>query len=158
MPDQLALLGADQQSYTTNDYYTPKWIFDALGATFDLDVASPPGGGPFVPCHRYYTQADDGLASAWDGLVWMNPPYSKPAPWVEKFLRHDNGLALLPSSNGKWFFSIWEANTEWVPLRSITFWTPQGKAKGTMPLPCHLVAAGDQAKTILHNSNLGRVR
>jgi len=158
MPDQLALFGSPQQTYTSDDYYTPKWIFDALGATFDLDVASPPGGLPFVPCRRYYTQDDDGLASPWEGLVWMNPPYSKPAPWVEKFLRHGNGIALLPYAKSKWLQALWDSDCAVLYVYSIAFLTADKKLSGSTPFPLGIWAAGDEAKTILHNSNLGRVR
>jgi hypothetical protein len=28
----------------SDEQYTPKWIFDALGVEFDLDVCAPQGG------------------------------------------------------------------------------------------------------------------
>ena len=32
-------IGFDEvSSKTSDDYYTPKWIFDAIGLEFDLDV------------------------------------------------------------------------------------------------------------------------
>jgi phage N-6-adenine-methyltransferase len=163
MADQLALFTTPQVGTTSDDYYTPKWVFDALGVTFDLDVASPPGGPPFVPCRRYYTQADDGLASPWEGLVWMNPPYSKPAPWVDKFLRHGNGLALLPFTRAIWHDALWNSDTDALQLarnpngRLLTFETSQGRPQGIF-MPVCLWAAGDKAKTALYNSNLGKVR
>lgn len=64
---------------TTDDWYTPAWIFEAMDETFDLDVASPPGGIPWLPCRRYYSLEDDGLAQPWEGFVWCNPPFSAPA-------------------------------------------------------------------------------
>src|SRR5690606_35780948 len=51
----------------SDDYYTPAWLFDALGLTFDLDVASPPGGVEWVPAARFYTVEDDGLSQPWTG-------------------------------------------------------------------------------------------
>ena len=72
---------------TSDDYYTPKWVFDALGLQFDIDVASPVGGISWIPAKRYFTQYDDGLAQDWGGSkVWMNPPYSKPALWVDQWI------------------------------------------------------------------------
>ena len=87
--------------------FTPPELFEQLGLRFDLDVASPAGGVPWVPCDRYLTEADDGLTAEWHGRVWMNPPYSKPAPWVERFTQHGNGVALLPISKSRWFRDLW---------------------------------------------------
>ena len=78
---QLTLFGAEQTELTSDDYYTPKWIFDALGIVFDIDVASPPHGPPNTPCRKYFTQKDDGLTQNWHGSVFLNPPFSNPNPW-----------------------------------------------------------------------------
>lgn len=85
----------------------PPHIFTALALRFDLDVCAPPGGVPWVPCERYFTMSDDGLTQPWSGRVWMNPPYSKPAPWVDRFLSHGHGVALLPFAKSAWFDRIW---------------------------------------------------
>jgi UDP-N-acetylglucosamine 2-epimerase len=40
-----------------NEHYTPKWVFDALGLTFDLDVAAPyQNKGSHVPALSYLTK------------------------------------------------------------------------------------------------------
>ncbi len=80
---------------TTDDWYTPPAIFTALGIDFDLDPAAPPGGVPWVPAKEFYTEADDGLLQPWSGRVWLNPPYSAPALWLERFRDHDDGVALV---------------------------------------------------------------
>ena len=157
MADQLALFGQPQQELSSDDYYTPRWIFDALGVTFDLDVASPPGGPPFTPCRRYYTQADDGLASPWEGLVWMNPPYSKPAPWVEKWIRHANGFALLPTNGGKWCGDLWASKAVGVWLGRLAFVRNNSEKSGS-PLNIVLWAIGERGHETLYNANLGAVR
>lgn len=88
---------------TNDEWYTPRWIFDAAGLTFDLDVCAPVAPEfRTCPARRYLTVLEDGLAASWDGLVWMNPPYSNPAPWVDRFIEHPAGLALLPAANSHW--------------------------------------------------------
>ena len=106
--DQLALFGTPQTARTSDDYWTPTYLFDLLGVRFDLDVACPPGGAPWVPADAYYDQEADGLRSPWWGRVWMNPPFSSPAPWADKFMSHANGIALLPVSKSKWCARMWE--------------------------------------------------
>lgn len=84
----------------TDEWYTPPYVFNALGCSFDLDVASPgPSVVPWIPTHRYIDAEGDGLAEDWQGFVWMNPPFGARngiVPWLEKFLRHGNGIALVP--------------------------------------------------------------
>ena len=102
------LFHVEQSAKTSDDYLTPAWVFDALGLTFDLDVASPPWE-TYVPALRKFTKADDGLSQPWEGRVWMNPPFSNTAPWVSRFIEHRHGIALVPASNGLWFGHLWEA-------------------------------------------------
>jgi DNA N-6-adenine-methyltransferase (Dam) len=154
--EQTRLFDLPQEAYTSDDYYTPKWIFDLLNVTFDLDVACPPQGPMFTPTRHYYTQADDGLSQPWHGRVWMNPPFSNPLPWVEKFVNHENGIALVPTSNGRWMDILWASNSHWVTLKSLKFWTPTGPAKGGMPTRCWLVAMGQDNKQAI--ANVGQVR
>ena len=94
MSDHLFALPSDSIKVTTDDCYTPKWVFDAMALEFDLDVAAPPGGPWHVPTARYYTAEDDGLTSPWDGLVWCNPPYSGFAAWADRWRSHDRGVLM----------------------------------------------------------------
>lgn len=87
------------------EWYTPPEIFDALGLTFDLDPCSPGEGKSYVPAKRHLTIVDDGLATAWQGTVWMNPPYGPHVPtWLSKLADHGDGIALLfARTDTKWF-------------------------------------------------------
>lgn len=81
----------------SDDWYTPPEIFAALGLRFDLDPCSP-GPGHWVPAARIYTKADDGLSQAWQGLVFMNPPFGGRGghvPWLTRFFDHGNGVAIV---------------------------------------------------------------
>jgi hypothetical protein len=151
---------SDKRGNMANDeMYTPNWIFEALKTEFDLDVASPENGTGIVPAKQFYSIKDNGLIQPWHGLVWMNPPYSKPSPWVDKWLSHQNGLALLPlSGNSKWFRKLWLSDCEVILITPNTsFLDPTGLLK-TIWVGLTLWATGNRAKKILHASNLGFVR
>lgn len=117
----------DAIAVTSDDCYTPKWVFDAMGLHFDLDVAAPVGGPWNVPCDRYYTAEDDGLASPWAGLVWCNPPYSNYAPWADKYAKHDRAALMgivLPET--RWFTTVMDAS-DVVAFCAPEFIRPDGK-------------------------------
>ena len=109
MSGQPALFGLQQERATSDDFYTPRWVFEAMGLEFDLDVAAPPGGIPWIPAKRHLTMLDDGLTAEWEGRVWMNPPYSQATPWVERFIAHRNGVCLVPFAKSAWAWKLWEA-------------------------------------------------
>lgn len=145
-------------SKTSDDYYTPPFIFEALGVEFDLDVSSPPDGVPWLPAKRYYTIIDDGLVSPWEGRVWMNPPYSDVTPWANKFRKHNNGIALVQISKARWFDEMWQwADALLVLPSNLKFISGQGKTAGIF-MPAILCAMGEENVEILKASGLGVMR
>lgn len=90
----------------SDEWYTPREFFTALRLTFDLDPCSP-GPGHWVPARRVFTKEDDGLAHPWGGVVWMNPPFGARnghVPWLERFLAHGNGIAVVRAyTSAGWF-------------------------------------------------------
>ena len=101
---------------TSDEHYTPKSLFELLNVHFDLDVASP-HERPNSNSDMWLCQCcRDGLTHEWYGNVWMNPPYSGPTPWVQRFVEHGQGIALLPVTRGKWWDLIWDAADAIVPL------------------------------------------
>jgi hypothetical protein len=140
----------------SDEWYTPESLFNQLGLHFDLDVASPIDNKSHVPANRKYTMSDDGLSQPWEGRVWMNPPYSKPSPWVSKWLEHGNGLALLPMAKSKWFDALIETNAVFVILPSnFYFVSPEGK-KLSLMMRSSLWALGDD--NIEAIAKVGKVR
>ena len=156
---ELSLFTMPQTALSTNDHYTPKWIFDLLGVEFDIDVAAPVQGIPWIPAKRWFSQADDGLAQDWAGkLVWMNPPFSNATPWVNKFIDNGNGVALLVVSRSKWFASLWDKTDAIVSTPyDLKFNRPDGSLKA-ISFQTFLFALGKPATEALHRVNLSKVR
>ncbi len=142
----------------SDEHYTPKSIFSALNVVFDLDVAAPAGGGN-APALHYYDKESDGLSSQWWGNVWMNPPYSQPTAWVEKFLDHKQGIALLPITRGKWWDRLWNESGAILPtIYNLKFERPDGLVAKPIVFRTALYAIGETNITALKMSNLGRIR
>ena len=141
-----------------DELYTPKFIFDQLGCVFDLDVASSGNENIQVPSKNRFTIENDALVQEWHGLVWMNPPFSKPSPWVDKWLKHANGIALLPlSGNSQWWQKIWKSQASVIMMRpNIGFTNPDGKEQKIM-YGISLWGIGE-GKSLLQNSDLGHWR
>ena len=156
---QDSLFNVVSEAVTTNDYYTPKWIFDAMSLEFDIDVAAPVQGIPWIPAKRWFSQADDGLTQDWGGaLVWMNPPYSQTTPWVHKFIENNNGVTLLPITKTKWFWLLWQISDAVLMLPTqLKYVRPDESRADISPQSC-LFALGDTATNALHNMNIGKVR
>jgi len=156
---QEALFNQVSENMTTNDYYTPKWLFDQMGLQFDIDVAAPAQGIPWIPAKRWFSQANDGLAQEWEGaLVWMNPPFSKTTPWVNKFIDNGNGMALLVVSRSKWFAQLWDkADAVMATPADLKFERPDGTQKA-ISFQTFLFAMGHEANDALHGMKLAKVR
>lgn len=90
------------------EWYTPRYIFDALAVRFDLDPCSPGADKCCVPALKHYTVEDDGLRQPWGGFVWCNPPYGKhTGVWLRRMAEHNNGIALVFARTGtSWFQEV----------------------------------------------------
>ena len=156
---QEALFNFANYEITSDDYYTPKWLFDLMGLEFDIDVAAPEHGIPWIPAKTHYSQINDGLSKDWGGgLVWMNPPFSKPGPWFDKFIDNGNGVALAVVSRSKWFHKIWACADAIVATPvDMEFVRPKGEGM-KISYQTFLFALGEPATTALHGMKLSRVR
>ncbi len=130
-----ALFDSAVQGVDSDERYTPAWIFEGLGGTFDTDPASPGHGLDHVPARVKYTRADNGLEQPWRGSVWLNPPFSNATPWARKFIDHGQGVFLGPVANSAWCIEMMQAaHLVWF-MRDFPFVHPTHAGKrSSMPL------------------------
>lgn len=147
----------------TVEWYTPKWVFDAIGLTYDLDPCSPGSHKTSVPAKKHLTVVEDGLATPWDkdDLVWMNPPYGLGIyKWMDKLAEHGNGIALIfARMDTSW------AQNNLTKASAVCFLSGRvrfingstGKPGGTPGAGSMLVAYGDVAGEAVRNCGLGMI-
>lgn len=152
-------MGYWEQNGASDEWYTPRYIFDALDVTFDLDVAAPEQR-THVPAISKAVSA--GLSVPWKGFVWMNPPFggrNGPVPWLDKFFEHGNGIALTPdrTSTDWWQDAAQKSDAICFVRGKIKFERPDGSVGKSPSNGTTLFAAGDRAVAALVWSNLGIV-
>jgi hypothetical protein len=159
------------------EWYTPAWIFEALGLTFDLDPCHPAERLPWVPAQFVWTQADDGLKQSWHGRIWLNPPYGPHTKtWLAKMAAHcDDGWGMNPRGEGialvfsrtdtDWFHEYGVTADAVCFLRKrVSFVGPDGEPrpgkdgqKGSPGAGSMLLAWGPQCVAAVVRSGLGAV-
>jgi hypothetical protein len=139
----------------SDDWYTPAYVFDALGCSFDLDVSSPPEGPRYVPARNWFWER--GLEQNWFGFVWMNPPFGHMATkyaWLKKFIEHDNGIALMPDRTSApwWQWAAPKMDALLFVAPKIQFERPDGSIGKGPGSGSVLMARGDGAVIALMNA------
>ena len=157
-------MGNWENNGKSDEYYTPLYLFTALGCRFDLDVAAPKDLSKiFVPADKFITE--NSLQEEWHGFVWMNPPFggrNSKSVWLDKICRHGNGIALTPdrSSAPWWQKAAREACAHLQVAKKIKFYTPDGTTADSPSTGTTLFAYGDRAVRALltaQKNNLGSV-
>lgn len=152
-----------EASGASDEWYTPAYVFDALGCRFDLDVAHPR-----MPTHVPATRVivEGSLEQEWSGFVWMNPPFGGRmglVPWLEKFFKHGDGIALTPDRTSApwWQWAAKRADAVLFVDGKIKFIRPDGSVGKSPGTGTTLFAAGQRAVRALKDaeqSGLGIVK
>jgi len=157
-------MGHHEKNGKSDEWYTPKYVFDAMDCRFDMDVASPMDRSfCCVPTSRYITE--NSLQMEWNGFIWCNPPFGGRngiVPWLDKCFDHGNCISLAPDRTScPW----WQKEAK----RADAFLLVAGKIKfidiygnpGTKPgNGTTLFAYGSHAKNVLlkaEENGLGKV-
>ena len=155
---QLSLLDPSQIETDTSDsdsWCTPPEVFEPvllfLGAKlFGLDPCT--NEQSFLPARRIFTIAHDGLNQKWNAResIWLNPPYSKPKPWLVKLLRSKSRhkFALVKADHTtSWFQQrIWPATCVLFLNDRVRFMDPTGGKRTQPPWGCVLAYYGLEPK------------
>jgi len=119
-----------------------------------MDVAAPPRA-THVPAAAFVT--DDSLGASWRGFVWMNPPYggrNALDPWLHKFVRHGNGVCLVPDRTSAPWFQMWAPHMDAVLFvrHKIKFERPDGSIGKQPGTGSALMAIGPRGAAALRNA------
>ena len=94
-----------------DNYTTDKGIIELFDDWFD-------------PCPLNDNPSVDGLDIEWKDKTYVNPPYSKPLPQVEKAIKENKKgkrivMLLRMDTSTKWFMKLQEANAKflWINKR-----------------------------------------
>jgi hypothetical protein len=140
----------------TDEWYTPPYVFNALGCAFDLDVASPGKAvTPWIPAARFIKR--NSLRKPWDGFIWMNPPFGGRngiVPWLEKFFAHGNGIALAPDRTSAPWWQQFAPRADLILFVSpkIKFIDASGCPGAAPAQGTSLFAVGSRAREALHRA------
>lgn len=136
-------------SSAATDWLTPPEVVDAVVQVLghiDLDPCADAAHG--IPATLWYTEAVDGLAHAWVGRVYLNPPYGTQIPrWIAKLQdevavgRVTEAIALLPA----------RTDTRWFPWGADRLCFVRGRLHfsghgGSAPFPSAIAYWGDRGK------------
>lgn len=147
----------EKSANSTDEWYTPKEIIDALGE-FDLDPCAPVAP-PYKTANVMYNKNDDGLKQEWKGRVWLNPPYSRPLIecFVKRMAEHGNGIALLFNRCDSKMFQdvIFEKATAMKFLRNrIRFFRPDGTRGDSPGCGSILIAFGEDNAEVIKTCDI----
>lgn len=148
-------MGHWESTGQSDEWYTPAYVFDALGCRFDLDVAHPEATVTHVPAKDLITS--DSLETDWFGYVWMNPPFggrNSLKPWLDKFFDHGNGIALTPDRTSApwWQEAARKADAILFIDGKIRFIKPCGSEGKSPSNGTTLLAAGEKAVAALRRA------
>jgi hypothetical protein len=143
----------------TNVWLTPPEIIRDLGP-FDLDPCAAPEPRPWPTAARHISLPEDGLYAAWEGLVFVNPPYGpNTGDWLARIARHTpGGVAFtFARTETQYFFDhAWERGAGFFFLKGrVSFYRPDGSRAASAPVPSVLIGYGDEGLRRLARSKLG---
>lgn len=147
-------MGYWEREGKSNEWYTPKYIFSAMECHFNQDVAAPVDRRyNQVPANEFITV--ESLSRKWNGFIWMNPPFEGRngiVPWLEKFIRHGNGVALTPdrTSTAWWHLIANNSNSVLFVKNKVKFLKPDGSLGENPSNGTTLFAIGKKAVAALH--------
>lgn len=74
----------------SDERFTPPEVIAFRDAMWTRGTDTDPAWNPrsFSTARHTYTKRNNGLVMPWFGRVWLNPPWSDPAPWLARLIWH----------------------------------------------------------------------
>lgn len=152
---------------SSGDIWTPDSFITAVARKFGNLAVDLAASARNTKAPIWFTEHDNSLTIKWsdyDGLFWLNPPYSNITPWARKCAEESKLgaeiLLLVPASVGaNWFWDHVEPYATVYSVGRMTFdncFDKQGKLV-TTPYPKDLILA-HYSTTKPRGSNLQRWR
>jgi len=142
--------GVSRRGEYSDEWYTPPSLVERLGPFY-----TDPCAGPMKHAQNNLTRADDGLRQPWVGRVWLNPPYSNIEEWLEKFVAHGNGIALVNARpETQWFQTLCVNASAVLWLRGRIRFLNHNQTKGNSTVGSVLVAYGNLNADALYKSGI----
>lgn len=130
-------------SSNSDQWATPKYIFDELNKEFDFTL-DPCADAKNHKCEKFFTKNENGLIQDWGGMrLFCNPPYGREIyQWVEKSYQEghkENTLVVLlvpARTDTKWFQDFVYHRSE---IRFLKGRLKFGGSKNSAPFPSMIV-------------------
>ena len=124
----------------TDVWLTPRRIVDGFNVQFDLDPCAERGHE--LAKENFY---EKGLEQKWNGLVWLNPPYSEVERWLDRLAMHGSGIALVfARTDTRWAQKHMHlASQVFFPLGRIAFLKQDRTLAGNAGAPSMFLGYGD---------------
>lgn len=143
----------------SDEWYTPPDLAQMIMRNvahrrdeFDLDPCSPEHGPYTVEAARRYTQEENGLTRDWGeagDVVWVNPPYSQMAAWIEKMIEQAGRgvviIALVPARTDTRWWARATADAEGDGHRTAIDMPIEGRVKFWRARPDGTIEPGESA-------------
>jgi len=140
----LPMYDRDRDAWTT-PVAIVSLVREAFGKPIDLDPCS--NRFSKVGARTAWNFADDGLSREWNRgkrlNIYVNPPYSKPAPWMARCLAAARSGARVIAcvrcdTSTLWFRDCWKAEAICFPFSRVKFDPPPGVEASTPTFPVAL--------------------
>lgn len=156
-PEMAPSVAQAVQDAASDEWFTPRWFLAWL-PPIRLDPCASPHSNVAAANVLDVRAGHDGLTQAWsvpesgDGIVFVNPPYSDCARWVEKCAAIAATaaipiVALVPGYAGDqyWHRAVW-GKAQWVGFIAgrIRFDTANGPGKDSASFTSAMVCWGDR--------------
>lgn len=135
-------------SSRSDDWPTDPAVYAELDAEFGFDL-DPCSSHENHKCERYFTAEDNGLAQAWTGRVFCNPPYGRGiGAWVSKAWESSQTTAdlvvlLIPArTDTRW----WHEYVVRGEVRFVKGRLRFGDLKASAPFPSAIVVFRNEAR------------